>query len=75
MRTNPWSRSAADRGVPGTDTFPGVIDKDAVACHVAGHTDGSRIGRLEGPDALTFYALQPGGANPGACFAEFKRVK
>jgi hypothetical protein len=61
--------------VPGQDSFSGVIDKDGVTFYVAGHTDGIRIGKLEGPNAFTFYILQPGGANPRAGFAEFKRVK
>lgn len=61
--------------VPGKDSFSGVIDKDGVTFYVAGHTDGIRIGKLEGADAFTFYILQPGGANPRAGFAEFKRVK
>ena len=61
--------------VPGQDSFSGVIDKDGVTFYVAGHTDGIRIGKIEGPDAFTFYILQPGGANPRAGFAEFKRVK
>jgi hypothetical protein len=61
--------------VPGKDSFSGVIDKDGVTFYVAGHTDGIRIGKLEGPDAFTFYILHPGGTNPRAGFAEFKRVK
>lgn len=61
--------------VPGTDTFSGVIDKDGVTFYIAGHADGIRIGKLEGKDAFAFYVLQPGGANPRAGFAEFKRVK
>jgi L-ascorbate metabolism protein UlaG (beta-lactamase superfamily) len=61
--------------VPGKDSFSGVIDKDGVTFYVAGHTDGIRIGKLEGADAFTFYILQPGGANPRAGFAEYKRVK
>lgn len=61
--------------VPGTDTVSGVIDKDGVTFYVAGHKDGIRIGKLEGPDAFALYVLQPGGANPRAGFAEFKRVK
>ena len=65
-----WSNKS-----PGKDTFSGVIDKDGVTFYVAGHTEGIRIGKLEGPDAFTFYILQPGGPNPRAGFAEFKRVK
>lgn len=65
-----WSNKAS-----GQDSFSGVIDKDGVTFYVAGHTEGIRIGKLEGPDAFTFYILQPGGPNPRAGFAEFKRVK
>lgn len=65
-----WSNQS-----PGKDTFSGVIDKDGVTFYVAGHTEGVRIGKLEGPDAFAFYILQPGGANPRAGFAEFKRMK
>jgi hypothetical protein len=60
---------------PGKDTFSGVIDKDGVTFYVAGHSEGVRIGKLEGPDAFTLYVLQPGGKNPRAGLAEFKRVK
>ena len=65
-----WSNKS-----PGKDTFSGVIDKDGVTFYVAGHTEGMRIGKLEGSNAFTFYFLQPGGPNPRAGFAEFKRVK
>ena len=61
--------------VSGNDTFSGVIDKDGVTFYVAGHTEGLRIGKMDGPDAFTLYILVPGGPNPRAGFAEFKRVK
>lgn len=63
------------RPSPGKDTFSGVIDKDGVTFYAAGHSDGLRIGKMEGPDAFTLYIVVPGGANPRAGFAEFKRVK
>jgi len=65
-----WTTKAS-----GSDTFSGVIDKDGVTFYVAGHTEGIRIGKLEGPDAFTLYILVPGGTKPRAGFAEFKRVK
>ncbi|WP_027190911.1 hypothetical protein [Fundidesulfovibrio putealis] len=60
---------------PGKDTFSGVIDKDNVTFYMAGHTDAVRIGKMEGPDAFTFYFLHAGGPNPRAGFVEYKRVK
>jgi len=60
---------------PGKDTFSGVIDKDNVTFYFAGHTDGMRIGKMEGPDAFTFYFLNAGAPNPRAGFVEYKRVK
>jgi hypothetical protein len=65
-----WNNKA-----PGKDNFSGVIDKDGVTFYVAGHTEGTRIGKMEGKDAFTFYFLIPGGSNPRAGLAEFKRVK
>jgi hypothetical protein len=59
----------------GKETFSGVIDKDGVTFYLAGHTEGIRIGKLEGPDAFTLYILIPGGATPRAGLAEYKRVK
>lgn len=59
----------------GKSTFSGVIDKDGVTVYVAGHDGGTRIAKLEGPDAFTLYFLWSGGNNPRAGFAEFKRVK
>ena len=59
----------------GKDTFSGVIDKDGVTFYLAGHKEGIRIGKLEGPDAFTLYILIPGGATPRAGLAEYKRVK
>jgi hypothetical protein len=60
---------------PGKDTFSGVIDKNGVTFYVAGHTDALRLGKMNGPDAFTLYIVAPGGSNPRAGFAEFKRVK
>ncbi|MFP5221566.1 MAG: hypothetical protein ACLGSA_04695 [Acidobacteriota bacterium] len=60
---------------PGKDTFSGVIDKDNVTFYMAGHTDAVRIGKMEGPDAFTFYFLNAGGPNPRAGYVEYKRVK
>jgi hypothetical protein len=59
----------------GNDTFSGVIDKDGVTFYLVGHAGGTRIGKLDGPDAFTLYILWPGGDKPRAGFAEFKRVK
>jgi hypothetical protein len=66
-----WSTKSS----PGKDTFSGVIEKDGVTFYAAGHSDGLRIGKMDGPDAFTLYIVVPGGANPRAGFAEFKRVK
>lgn len=60
---------------PGKDTFSGVIDKDNVTFYMAGHSDAVRIGKMEGPDAFTFYFLHAGGPNPRAGYVEYKRVK
>ena len=60
---------------PGKDNFSGVIDKDNVSFYLAGHTEGLRLGKMEGPDAFTFYYVVPGGANPRAGYVEYKRVK
>ncbi len=65
----------ANKKAPGKDEFSGVIDKDGVTLYMAGHAEGIRIGKLDGPDALTIYILAPGGANPRAGFADYKRVK
>jgi len=65
----------ANKKAPGKDGFSGVIDKDGVTLYMAGHAEGIRIGKLDGPDALTLYIMTPGGANPRAGFAEYKRVK
>ena len=66
-----WSHSKASDKT----AFSGVIDKDGVTFYVAGHTEGLRIGKMEGPDAFTLYFLVPGGDNPRAGLAEFTRVK
>ncbi|MFZ4625546.1 MAG: hypothetical protein ACOYNF_15085 [Rhodoferax sp.] len=63
--------------------FHGTLDwankkapgKDGVTLYLAGHAEGMRIGKLDGPNALTLYILTPGGANPRAGFADYKRVK
>ncbi len=65
----------ADKKPPGKDEFSGIIDKDGVTLYMAGHVDGMRIGKLDGPNALTLYFLIPGGADPRAGFADLKRVK
>ena len=59
----------------GKDTFSGVIDKNNADFYLAGHSDGLRLGRLEGPDKLVFYFLAPGGTNPRAGYVEYRRVK
>lgn len=65
----------ANKKAPGKDEFSGVIDKDGITFYMAGHAEGMRIGKLDGPNALTLYILAPGGANPRAGFADYKRVK
>jgi hypothetical protein len=65
-----WTSKAS-----GKDKFSGVIDKDGTTFYLAGHTEGTRIGKLDGPDALTLYVIVPGGKTPRAGLAEFKRVK
>ena len=60
---------------PGKDTFSGVIDKDNVSFYLAGHMEGMRIGKMEGPDAFTFYYVVPGGQNPRAGYVDYKRAK
>lgn len=60
--------------VSGKDTFSGVIDKDGDNFYFVGHGDGLRLGKLEGPDALVFYYLAPGGNNPRAGYVEYRRV-
>ena len=52
-----------------------MIDKDGVTFYVAGHDEGLRIGKMEGPDAFTLYTLVPGRNNPKAGLSEFTRVK
>ena len=59
----------------GKDSFSGVIDKDNVSFYLAGHAEGLRICKMEGPDAFTYYYIVPGGANPRAGFVEYKRMK
>jgi hypothetical protein len=56
-------------------TFSDVIDKDGETFYVAGHTDALCLGKMDGPDAFTLYIAAPGGSNPRAGFADFKRVK
>jgi len=65
----------ANKKASGKDAFSGVIDKDGVTLYLAGHTEGMRIAKLDGPNALTLYFLVPGGTNPRAGFADYKRVK
>ena len=60
---------------PGKETFSGVIDKDNVNLYIAGHGEGLRLGKMEGPDAFTYYYIVPGGANPRAGLVDYKRVK
>jgi hypothetical protein len=60
---------------PGKDSFSGVIDKDNVTFYMAGHVDGIRIGKLDGPDALTFYYLAHGPQDARAGYVEYKRLK
>jgi len=67
--------SWANKKISGKTVISGVIDKDGVTLYMAGHSEGTIIGKLDGPDALTLYVLAPGGANPRAGFVEFKRVK
>jgi hypothetical protein len=57
----------------GKDTFSGVIDKNGEEFYFIGHTDGLRLGKLEGPDAMVFYFLSPGGNNPRAGYVEYRR--
>ncbi|WP_243359363.1 hypothetical protein [Fundidesulfovibrio terrae] len=59
----------------GKDSFSGVIDKDNTTFYLAGHTEGLRLGKMEGPDAFTFYYLVPGGVSPRAGYVEYKRAK
>jgi hypothetical protein len=66
-----WNHSKSK----GNETFSGVIDKDEKTFYIAGHTEGIRIGKMDGSDAFTFYILVPGGTNPRAGLAEFKRIK
>lgn len=65
----------ANKKAPGKDEFSGVIDKDGVTLYMAGHAEGVRIAKLDGPNAMTLYIMTPGGANPRAGFSEYKRVK
>jgi len=60
---------------PGKDAFSGVIDKDNVTFYLAGHGEGLRIGKMEGPDAFTFYYIVPGGKAPRAGYVEYKRAR
>ncbi|GAB7080575.1 hypothetical protein [Megalodesulfovibrio paquesii] len=59
----------------GQDTFSGVIENDGQTFYLVGHTEGIRIGKMDGPDAFTLYILQPGGTNPRAGLSRFTRVK
>ncbi|MFP5259235.1 MAG: hypothetical protein ACLGQH_09450 [Acidobacteriota bacterium] len=61
--------------VSGEDAFSGVIDVNNVNFYLAGHTDGLRLGRFEGPDRLIFFFLAPGGDNPRAGYVEYRRVR
>jgi len=61
--------------VNGKDVFSGVIDKNNANFYLAGHTDGVRLGRLEGPDRLVFYFLAPGGDNPRAGYVDYRRAQ
>ena len=61
--------------VNGEDQFSGVIDVNNVNFYLAGHSDGLRLGRFEGPDRLVFYFLSPGGANPRAGYVDYRRVR
>ncbi|MHC1788250.1 hypothetical protein [Solidesulfovibrio sp.] len=61
--------------VSGKDTFSGVIDKNGDDFYFVGHSDALRLGKLEGPDAMVFYYLSPGGNNPRAGYVEYRRVK
>ena len=58
----------------GQETFSGVIAKDNKTIYIAGHQEGVRIGTIDGPNDLTLYVLIPGGKQPRAILAEFKRV-
>ena len=57
----------------GKDTFSGVIDKNGEDFYFVGHKDALRLGKLEGPDAMVFYYLSPGGDNPRAGYVEYQR--
>ena len=59
----------------GSDGFSGVIAKDNKTLYIAGHSEGLRIGNIDGPDSMTMYFIIPGGAEPRAGFAELERVK
>ena len=61
--------------VSGKDTFSGVIDKNGDDFYFVGHSDALRLGKLEGPDAMVFYYLSPGGDNPRAGYVEYRRVQ
>ena len=61
--------------VSGKDTFSGVIDKNGDDFYFVGHGDALRLGKLEGPDAMVFYYLSPGGDNPRAGYVEYRRVQ
>ncbi|EKO39175.1 MAG: hypothetical protein B193_2109 [Solidesulfovibrio magneticus str. Maddingley MBC34] len=58
---------------PGSDAVSGVIDKNGEDFYFVGHKDAVRLGKLEGPDAMVFYYLSPGGDNPRAGYVEYKR--
>lgn len=61
--------------VSGKDTFSGVIDKNGDDFYFVGHSDALRLGKLEGPDAMVFYYLSPGGDNARAGYVEYRRVR
>lgn len=57
----------------GSDDFSGVIAKNNVTVYIAGHSEGMRIGHLDGPGEMTVYFVVPGGEQPRAGFAELSR--
>lgn len=59
----------------GSDAFSGVIAKDDKTVYIAGHSEGLRIGSIDGPDSITMYFIVPGGPQPRAGFAELTRAK
>lgn len=59
----------------GKDTFSGVLEQDGRTFYLVGHTEGVRIGKMNGADTFVLYVLQPGGTNPRAGMATFTRAK